>query len=134
MGDLLESLVRQAADVASLDLSDRVDCKTDRKILLALLIELLFMVVIVFITLVSLHGTKQRSMLIGILCIVFNIIMYTSPLTVMVPNGLGSLSGLVQLILYATYYRTTDWDDDGTGNANQPAEIQLQRTNSAAPV
>ncbi|XP_073284339.1 bidirectional sugar transporter SWEET5-like [Primulina huaijiensis] len=144
-----------------------------KKILLALLIELVFMVVVVFITLVFLHGTKQRSMLIGILCIVFNIIMYTSPLTVMkrviktksvkfmpfylslanflngmiwfsyalikfdpyvmIPNGLGSLSGLVQLILYATYYRTTDWDDDGTGSTNQP-EIQLQRTNSAAPV
>ena len=29
-----------------------------------------------------------------------------------IPNGLGSLSGLVQLILYGTFYRTTNWDDN----------------------
>ncbi|KAB2613122.1 bidirectional sugar transporter SWEET5-like [Pyrus ussuriensis x Pyrus communis] len=95
-----------------------------------------------------------RSMIIGILCIVLNIIIYASSLTVMkmviktksvkympfslsfanfcngivwsiyaaflkvldpyilFPKALGSLSGEVQLILYATYYKTTNWDED----------------------
>ncbi|XP_062025537.1 bidirectional sugar transporter SWEET5-like [Rosa rugosa] len=123
-----------------------------RKIISALLVEAIFFAVVVFITIHVFHTTKDRSMIIGILCIVFNIIMYASPLTVMkmviktksvkympfalslanfcngvvwsiyallkfdpyvlIPNGLGSLSGLVQLILYGTYYRTTNWDDN----------------------
>ncbi|KAK3440033.1 hypothetical protein EUGRSUZ_B00360 [Eucalyptus grandis] len=125
--------------------------KRRRNILLALLVELIFMVAVVAITLLVLHTTGRRSTLVGILCIIFNIGMYTSPLTIMrrviqtksvkympfflsltnflngviwavyallkfdpfvlVPNGLGALSGLVQLILYATYYRTTKWDE-----------------------
>ncbi|KAI3454516.1 hypothetical protein Pfo_011179 [Paulownia fortunei] len=138
-----------------------------RKILIALLVEVLFMAVVVIITLVFLHGTKSRSLLIGILCIVFNIMMYTSPLTIMkrviktksvkfmpfylslanfangivwfiyalikfdpfilIPNGLGSLSGLVQLVLYATYYRTTKWDED----SSTQTEIELQSSTTA---
>ena len=31
---------------------------------------------------------------------------------ILIPNGLGSLSGLVQLILFAAFYRTTNWDED----------------------
>ncbi|EOA14365.1 hypothetical protein CARUB_v10027550mg [Capsella rubella] len=123
-----------------------------RKITIAMVIEVIFMVVVIFCTLYFLHTTKQRSMLIGILCIIFNVIMYAAPLTVMklviktksvkympfflslanfmngvvwviyaclkfdpyilIPNGLGSLSGIVQLILYVTYYKTTNWNDD----------------------
>ncbi|KAL3748293.1 hypothetical protein ACJRO7_009517 [Eucalyptus globulus] len=79
-----------------------------------------------------------RFAFVGTLCIIFNIVLHTSPLTIMrhviqiesikympfylslayllniiwsVPNGLGALSGLMQLILYATYYRTTKWDE-----------------------
>ncbi|KAK4489049.1 hypothetical protein RD792_004843 [Penstemon davidsonii] len=139
-----------------------------RKIIFVLLVELVFFAVIVFVTLTFLHGTKSRSMLVGIVCIVFNILMYASPLTVMkrviktksvkympltlslanfanglvwaayalfkfdpyllVPNGLGALSGLVQLILYVAYYRTTKWDDDGSTQS----EIQLQNHNHAS--
>ncbi|KAK6123383.1 hypothetical protein DH2020_042872 [Rehmannia glutinosa] len=97
------------------------------KILVALLVEVVFMGVVVLITLLGLHGTKSRSLFVGILCIVFNITMYMSPLTVMVPNSLGSLSALVQLVLYATYYRTTKWDDDSTTQT----EIELQSSSSA---
>ncbi|KAL6269895.1 hypothetical protein ACE6H2_026806 [Prunus campanulata] len=61
-------------------------------------------------------------MIIGILCIVCNIIMYASPLTIVVPNGLGLISGLVQLILYATYYKTTNWDEE---DEKQKSEVQL---------
>ncbi|KAI6682926.1 hypothetical protein NL676_028839 [Syzygium grande] len=121
-----------------------------RNILLALLVEVIFMAAVVVIAVLTLHTTGKRSILVGMLCIIFNIAMYTSPLTIMrrviqtksvrympfylslanffngiiwaiyallkfdpyvlVPNGLGALSGLVQLILYATYYRTTNWD------------------------
>ncbi|XVF54146.1 hypothetical protein PTKIN_Ptkin05aG0157100 [Pterospermum kingtungense] len=134
-----------------------------RRISMYLLIEVIFMAILVFVTLFFLHTTQKRSMLIGILAIIFNIAMYSSPLTVMrmvirtksvkympftlslfnflngiiwviyaalkldpyvlIPNGLGSLSGLVQLILYATYYRTTRWDDD---DPVQPAPKQVQ--------
>ncbi|KAJ7956257.1 Bidirectional sugar transporter SWEET [Quillaja saponaria] len=132
-----------------------------RKIIIALIIEAIFMVVVVVITLNLFHTTKDRSMIIGILCIIFNVIMYASPLTVMrmviktksvkympfmlslanfangvvwliyallkfdpyiaVPNGLGALSGLIQLILYATFYNTTKWDEDD----NLPRELEL---------
>ncbi|KAK3018552.1 hypothetical protein RJ639_003909 [Escallonia herrerae] len=131
-----------------------------KKIGIALLVELIFMLIVTFITLHFFHDTKSRSMVVGILCVVFNIIMYTSPLTVMrqvirtksvrympftlslanfangviwciyallkfdpyimIPNGLGALSGAIQLILYATYYRTTNWDNDA-----KPSELQL---------
>ncbi|XWS50982.1 hypothetical protein CRYUN_Cryun12cG0137300 [Craigia yunnanensis] len=131
-----------------------------RKIVIYLLIEVIFMAIVIFITLFFLHTTQRRSMLIGLMAIIFNIGMYTSPLTVMrmviktksvkympftlslfnflngviwviyaalkfdpyvlIPNGLGSLSGLVQLILYATYYKTTRWDDD-----DKPPQAQL---------
>lgn len=132
-----------------------------RKILIALFIEIVFMAIVVFVTLTFFHDTKSRSMVVGILCIVFNIIMYASPLTVMrdviktksvkympfflslanfangivwfsyalikfdpyvmVPNGLGTFSGAVQLILYATYYRTTNWDEEDA----IPSELEL---------
>ncbi|XP_034207302.1 bidirectional sugar transporter SWEET5-like [Prunus dulcis] len=127
--------------------------KKRRNIIIALLVEVVFFAVVVFITLHFFHDTKGRSMIIGILSIVFNIIMYNSPLTVMkmviktksvkympfylslanlcngivwtiyallkfdpyllLPNGLGAVSGAVQIILYATYYKTTNWDEDG---------------------
>ncbi|KAL2321854.1 hypothetical protein Fmac_026233 [Flemingia macrophylla] len=31
---------------------------------------------------------------------------------VMIPNSLGTLSGLLQLSLYAVYYRTTNWNEE----------------------
>ncbi|XP_054822429.1 bidirectional sugar transporter SWEET5-like [Prosopis cineraria] len=125
-----------------------------KKILLVLLIEAIYCVVLVFCILHFVHTLKQRTLIIGIICIVFNILMYVSPLTIMrlviktksvrympflislanfangviwviyalfkfdinlvLPNGLGALSGLVQLILYAIYYRTTDRRDENS--------------------
>ncbi|KAL3529585.1 hypothetical protein ACH5RR_008907 [Cinchona calisaya] len=137
-----------------------------RKIFIALVVEAIFFAIVVVVTLAALHGNK-RSMLVGILCLIFNIIMYVSPLTVMrrvittksvkympfylslanfangscwftygflkfdpfvvIPNGLGAVSGLIQLILYATYYRTTNWDED-----EKPSEVQLSENTSQA--
>ncbi|XP_052182008.1 bidirectional sugar transporter SWEET5 [Diospyros lotus] len=58
-----------------------------------------------------------------------------------VPNGLGTLSGLIQLILYVIYYKTTKWEeeeeeDDGNNNNNNnekpseesPDDVQVQQT------
>ncbi|GFP95447.1 bidirectional sugar transporter sweet5 [Phtheirospermum japonicum] len=123
-----------------------------RVILIALLVEVVFMFGVVVVTMLCLHTTKSRSLLVGMLCIVFNIGMYTSPLTIMsrviktksvkylpfylslanfangvvwsiyalikfdpyvlVPNGLGTISGLVQLLLYVTFYKSTNWDEE----------------------
>ncbi|KAL9252013.1 Bidirectional sugar transporter SWEET5-like protein, partial [Drosera capensis] len=130
-----------------------------KKMIVILLVEIIFFAGVVLITLNTFHTTTRRSTLVGSLCVAFNIIMYSSPLTVMkmviktksvkympfwlsvaslcngivwfiyalikfdpwvaVPNGLGALSGVVQLILYAVYYRTTDW------NETDPKEVQL---------
>ncbi|KAG6584227.1 Bidirectional sugar transporter SWEET5, partial [Cucurbita argyrosperma subsp. sororia] len=135
-----------------------------RKMLIVLLIESIFFAAVVLITLLVFHTTISRSYFVGILCIIFNIGMYTSPLTVMrlviktksvkympftlslanfcngivwaiyallkfdpnvlIPNSLGALSGLIQLILYATYYRTTNWDNDDTSSTRR-AEVQM---------
>ncbi|KAH0856473.1 hypothetical protein HID58_084734 [Brassica napus] len=48
---------------------------------------------------------------------------------ILIPNGLGSLSGLAQLILYATYYRTTNWNDEDGDKEKRftNAEIELDR-------
>ncbi|RVX18244.1 Bidirectional sugar transporter SWEET5 [Vitis vinifera] len=109
----------------------------------------------------ALPWNQNRSLFVGLLCVVFNVIMYASPLTVMrqvirtksvkympftlslanfangivwsiyalikfdpyilIPNGLGSLSGAVQLILYATYYKSTPKDEED----KKPPEVQL---------
>ncbi|CAH8360266.1 unnamed protein product [Eruca vesicaria subsp. sativa] len=140
-----------------------------KRITIAMAIEVIFMAVVVFCTLYFLHTTKQRSMLVGILCIIFNIIMYASPLTVMalviktksvkympfflslanfmngaiwivyaclkfdlyilIPNALGCLSGTIQFILYAMYYKTTNWkdDDEDREKRNLSAEIELSQ-------
>lgn len=134
-----------------------------RKILLVLFGEFVFFFAVALITMLCLHGTKDRSMLIGIICIVLNIAMYTSPLTiikrviktksvkympfylslanfcngvvwsiyalikfdkyVLIPNGLGSVSGLVQLGLFAYYYKTTNWDED---DSSHQSEMELK--------
>lgn len=126
-----------------------------KKLLLYLLIEAIFFAAIVLITMLALHGTKKRSLIVGVLCDVFNVMMYASPLTIMakviktksvkympfwlsltnflnglcwttyalihpldiyvlVSNGIGVVSGVVQLILYACYFsRKGENDDDG---------------------
>ncbi|KAM0832180.1 hypothetical protein ACQ4PT_065030 [Festuca glaucescens] len=100
-----------------------------------------------------LHTHEKRSMIVGILCIIFGTMMYASPLTVMgkviktksteympfllslvnfcngccwtayalikfdlyitIPNGLGALFGLAQLVLYACYCGSTPKKNNG---------------------
>ncbi|CAL1406471.1 unnamed protein product [Linum trigynum] len=142
-----------------------------RKLIITLLIEAVFFIGVLLITLLAFHAPPKRAMFVGLLCIIFNILMYAAPLTVMkmviktksvkympfflslagfcngivwtlyallkfdinilIPNGLGSLSALVQLILYAIYYRTTNWDEDDDdqpprgSHQDEFSEIQL---------
>lgn len=123
------------------------DKKKRLKVIAVVIVELIFIAVLVVLVLTLLHTTKQRSMVVGIICICFNIMMYASPLSVMklvittksveympfflslaslgngiawttyaflpfdpficVPNGLGTLFSVAQLLLYAAYYKST---------------------------
>ncbi|XP_058752119.1 bidirectional sugar transporter SWEET5-like [Vicia villosa] len=140
--------------------------KGRKKIRIVLLIEIIFFVVVVLITMFALHGTTQRSLVVGIICDIFNIMMYTSPLTIMrkviktksvkympfwlslmnflnglswtayailppfdiyvlISNGIGAISGLFQLILYACYYfRKGENIEDDTKND----DLEMKRT------
>ncbi|ESQ55878.1 hypothetical protein EUTSA_v10026320mg [Eutrema salsugineum] len=46
---------------------------------------------------------KTRSQSMGFICAGLNIVMYGSPLSAMVPNGVGFVFGTMQLILYGIY-------------------------------
>ncbi|KAJ0527728.1 putative SWEET sugar transporter [Helianthus annuus] len=122
-----------------------------KKIIIVLVMEALFAAAVVVVTLMCFHTYASRSLVVGMVCVFFNILMYAAPLTVMkmviktksvkfmplslsvatfassivwsayallqfdpfilVPNALGTLFAIVQLILYATYYSSTDWGD-----------------------
>lgn len=60
------------------------DKKKRLKVIAVVIVELIFIAVLVVLVLTLLHTTKQRSMVVGIICICFNIMMYASPLSVMV--------------------------------------------------
>ncbi|GMJ06280.1 hypothetical protein like AT4G10850 [Hibiscus trionum] len=123
------------------------DKKKRLKVLLIILAELVFIAILAVLVLTVAHTTERRSMIVGIVAILCNIMMYASPLSVMklvistksveympfslslasfangvtwstyaflpfdpfiaVPNGLGTLFSLAQLVLYATYYEST---------------------------
>ncbi|KAG2408136.1 Bidirectional sugar transporter [Vigna angularis] len=122
-----------------------------RKIMLIFLGEMIFLALLVFLVMTFVHTPSRRKVIVGPICIFFNVLMYFAPLTVMsvkympfllsfanfangivwttyallkwdpfivIPNGLGTLSGLLQLILYVVFYRTTNWDED-----DEPANI-----------
>ncbi|XP_051136502.1 bidirectional sugar transporter SWEET5-like [Andrographis paniculata] len=143
-----------------------------RKIFLILAAEAVIYAIVWVIVLLCFHTTTTRSMFIGIFCIILNIAMYASPLTVMkrvirtksvkympfflslanlangvvwslyalikfdpfilIPNGLGTLSGVVQVALYAIYYKSTNWDEDdiNTTNNNKGKEVQMQSSSA----
>ncbi|KAK6795290.1 hypothetical protein RDI58_008743 [Solanum bulbocastanum] len=54
-----------------------------KKLSIFLGVEIILFAILVFVTLTFLHGTKNRSMLVGILAVIMNVAMYASPLTVM---------------------------------------------------
>ncbi|PNY00176.1 bidirectional sugar transporter sweet5-like protein [Trifolium pratense] len=128
-----------------------------KKMQLYLSIEAILFAAIVLTTMLALHGTTKRSFLVGILCDIFNIMMYVSPLTIMakviktksvkympfwlslanflngccwttyalihpfdiyvlVSNGIGAISGFVQLLLYAYFWCRGENNDDNDDN------------------
>ncbi|KAI5442441.1 hypothetical protein KIW84_011493 [Lathyrus oleraceus] len=57
--------------------------KGRKKLVLIFAIEAIFFTAIVLITMLALHGTTKRSLVVGVICDVFNVMMYFAPLTVM---------------------------------------------------
>ncbi|CAL5022372.1 unnamed protein product [Urochloa decumbens] len=118
-----------------------------RKVLLLVATEIAFVGAVAALVLTLAHTHERRSMIVGILCVLFCIGMYAAPLSVMkmviqtksveymplflslaslangicwtayalirfdlyitIPNGLGVLFAVAQLILYAIYYKST---------------------------
>ncbi|CAL4888274.1 unnamed protein product [Urochloa decumbens] len=118
-----------------------------RKVLLLVAAEIAFVGAVAALVLTLAHTHERRSMIVGILCVLFCIGMYAAPLSVMkmviqtksveymplflslaslangicwtayalirfdlyitIPNGLGVLFAVAQLILYAIYYKST---------------------------
>ncbi|KAF7819602.1 bidirectional sugar transporter SWEET6b-like [Senna tora] len=149
-----------------------------KKVALWVVVEGIFFAAIVLITMLALHGTVKRSLVVGIMSDVFNVMMYVSPLTIMakviktksvkympfwlslanflnglcwatyalihpfdiyvlISNGLGAISGLVQLILYACYCSCkpeNDEDHNVNNTSKKPTELQLSATNGAPRV
>ncbi|KAK6146485.1 hypothetical protein DH2020_020354 [Rehmannia glutinosa] len=83
------------------------DSKKRLRLVVIVVAECLFMAVLALLVLTLAHSTKLRSTIVGSICMLGNIMMYASPLSVMAPNGMGSLLGLAQLLLYATFYKST---------------------------
>ncbi|WJX32797.1 hypothetical protein P8452_21082 [Trifolium repens] len=123
------------------------DRKKRLKVFLGLFLELIFISLLTFVSLTVLHTVNKRSAVVGTICMLFNIGMYASPLSIMkmviktksvefmpfflslasfgngvswtiyalipfdpfiaIPNGIGTMFAVVQLILYATYYKST---------------------------
>ena len=61
-----------------------------KKVLLGLSGDVIFAAIIIIITMTTLHTTKKRSLMVGVICDIFNVLMYVSPLTVMVRPPLQS--------------------------------------------
>ncbi|KAL1191873.1 Bidirectional sugar transporter SWEET7 [Cardamine amara subsp. amara] len=116
-------------------------------IAIVITIQAIFMGVLSLLVFTLQHTTTKRTMSVGLVCCVFNVMMYASPLSVMkmviktksvefmpfwlslagflnagvwtiyavipfdpyiaVPNGIGCVFGLAQLILYGAYYKST---------------------------
>ncbi|PRQ17329.1 putative SWEET sugar transporter [Rosa chinensis] len=123
-------------------------------VIIALVIEVFCLLLVALAITIPSYRPSVRCRILDYLCVLSNVIMYGSPLTVMkmvietksvkyMPHylsvayfcsgvvwlihtfitrayfsillmtyGLGSALGLVQLILYAHYYKTAQWDDE----------------------
>ncbi|KAK8968335.1 Bidirectional sugar transporter SWEET4 [Platanthera guangdongensis] len=81
------------------------------KALLLFISDLAIVAIVSAIVLVFFHTHERCSLIVGILCVIFCIIMYLAPLTVMlvmqIPNTLGLLFSITQLVLHVLYYKTT---------------------------
>ncbi|KAJ9706272.1 hypothetical protein PVL29_001681 [Vitis rotundifolia] len=53
------------------------------RVIMIALVEIIFVAIVALLTLTMVHTTQRRSMIVGTICILFNIMMYASPLSVM---------------------------------------------------
>lgn len=135
------------------------DKKGRLKVLRWVAVEVAFMAIVAVITILCFHTTQRRTLFVGILCVIFCLGMYASPLTIMgkviktksvkympfwlsvgnftngviwtvyaflpldpwilIPNGLGAISGAAQLVLYACYYKKTPMEGE------KPTQVQM---------
>ncbi|XP_042032177.1 bidirectional sugar transporter SWEET1-like [Salvia splendens] len=100
---------------------------------------LLFVILAIFSTvaLVSIFALKQekkRQFICGLAATIFSIIMYASPLSIMISNGFGCFLGAMQLTLYAIYRKSKDEAkkptidgnlEMGLANSHQPKQPAL---------
>lgn len=56
------------------------------RVIMITVVEIIFVAILAVLTLTMVHTTARRSMIVGTVCILFNIMMYASPLSVMVSN------------------------------------------------
>ena len=56
------------------------------RVIMIALVEIIFVAIVALLTLTMVHTTDRRSMIVGTICILFNIMMYASPLSVMVSS------------------------------------------------
>ncbi|RRT54623.1 hypothetical protein B296_00016933 [Ensete ventricosum] len=102
------------------------------RVFLVLLAEILLVGAVAAADLTLVHGYQRRSLIVGVLCVVFGTVMYAAPLSVMVgfgfsppavaclssrlpqlllnlqiPNGLGVAFAAAQLILHMMYHAST---------------------------
>ncbi|KAM0916799.1 hypothetical protein ACQ4PT_009939 [Festuca glaucescens] len=78
-----------------------------RRVLLILVAVVAFAATVAALVLNLAHTHTLRSMVVGILCVIVETGMYAAPLAVMIPNVLGVMFTVVQMILYAIYYKST---------------------------
>ncbi|XP_077226880.1 bidirectional sugar transporter SWEET4-like isoform X2 [Tasmannia lanceolata] len=83
------------------------DGRKRMKVFVIFLTEVAFVGVVAGLVLTLAHTFECRSLVVGTICIFFGTLMYAAPLSVMIPNSLGTLFSVGQLILYAAFYKST---------------------------
>ncbi|KAK6159864.1 hypothetical protein DH2020_003245 [Rehmannia glutinosa] len=86
----------------ALFLSFATPLKRAKTVMLFGILDIGFLAAAISVTYLMLDG-DMRIDAIGLICSGLNIIMYSSPLSAMVPNAIGFILGAVQLGLYAIY-------------------------------
>ena len=71
-----------------------LNSRLQKKAFAILAVEILFVVAVVLGVILGAHTHEKRSMIVGILCVIFGSMMYASPLTIMVrdPSSIRSFS------------------------------------------
>ncbi|OMO69730.1 SWEET sugar transporter [Corchorus olitorius] len=100
------------------------DKKKRVMVFFSLLGEVVFTALVVLVAMLAMKF-KHRALFVGIICDVFNIIMYASPLAIWISNGLGAIFGAIQLIIYGYYYFYGKRNAKAAEEGGKPSEVQL---------